>query len=258
MAASSSEPKLLVIVGPTASGKSDLAMWAAQRFNGEIISADSRSLYRGMDVGTAKPSSKDRRQVKHWGLDLINPDEKFSAKRFKDYALTAIKDIQLRGKLPILAGGTGLYIDSVVFDYDFNAGADVNPLNPRHRLKKGGASKTPGQNTIVVGIDPGKDELELRLKRRLKSMLESGLLAEIKILASQYPNDIEAFKAPGYQAFLAHNDGKIDLAEAKKLLVQTSLQLAKKQRTWFKRNPYIEWFPSSKEAKTYLKRVLNT
>ena len=115
---------LVVIAGPTASGKSSLAMELAQQFRGEIICADSRTIYTGMDIGTAKPSSADRALVPHWGLDLVEPGEYFSAADFKTYAVQKIAEIRARGHVPFLVGGTGLYIDSVVFDYAFGPAAD--------------------------------------------------------------------------------------------------------------------------------------
>src|SRR5664279_2859392 len=102
-------PPLVVIVGPTASGKSSLATEVAKKFSGEIICADSRSVYKGMDIGTAKPSVEERQGVPHWGLDLVEPGEYFSVSDFKDYAVEKIKEIRSRNKTPFLVGGTGLY-----------------------------------------------------------------------------------------------------------------------------------------------------
>ncbi len=124
MAATPSRPKLLVIVGPTASGKSELALNIAKKYNGEIIAADSRTVYRDMNIGTAKPSLDDQKALLHWGLDLVNPGQRFTAADFKQYAEAKIVDIQKRGKLPLLVGGTGLYIDSVLFDFGFLADFD--------------------------------------------------------------------------------------------------------------------------------------
>lgn len=109
-------PKIIVIVGPTASGKSDLAIHLARNFNGEIISADSRQVYRGLDIGAGKVSKKDQRLAKHWLIDVADPRRRFSVAQFKSRASRAIADIIRRGKLPIVCGGTGLYIDALVYD----------------------------------------------------------------------------------------------------------------------------------------------
>ena len=115
---------LVVIVGPTASGKTGLAIELAEKYNGEIICADSRTIYRGMDIGTAKPTLKERQGVVHWGLDLVEPGEAFSAADFKAYADDKIANIRSREKVPFLVGGTGLYIDAVIFNYQFGTTAD--------------------------------------------------------------------------------------------------------------------------------------
>jgi tRNA dimethylallyltransferase len=107
MATTAQKPELIVIVGPTASGKSELALKIAKKFNGEIIAADSRTIYIDMDIGTAKPTKSERKQVPHWGIDLIEPGETFSAYQFKQYAEEKIKEIQGHGNLPILVGARG-------------------------------------------------------------------------------------------------------------------------------------------------------
>ena len=110
-------PKLVAIVGQTASGKSDLALNIAKEFNGEIISADSRAIYRGMDIGTSKPSKTVQKQIKHYGLDLATPDNTYTVAEFQKYAEKAIENISNKGKLPIIVGGSGIYNDSVIFSY---------------------------------------------------------------------------------------------------------------------------------------------
>src|SRR5476651_2207339 len=137
MVSTAQRPELIAIVGPTASGKSGLAMRLAKEFNGEIVCADSRTVYKGMDIGTAKPTKADQAAVPHWGLDLVKPGRVYNAGKFKKYAQATIADIQDRAKLPILVGGTGLYIDGVLYDYGFSLVAkERDPVNPRH-LKKG-------------------------------------------------------------------------------------------------------------------------
>jgi tRNA dimethylallyltransferase len=117
---------LVVIVGPTASGKTALAIELAEQFNGEIICADSRTVYKGMDIGTAKPTKKEQSKVPHWGIDIVDPDQRFTAADFKKYVLQKIAEIRSRGHVPFLVGGSGLYVDSVIFDYEFGDEADEN------------------------------------------------------------------------------------------------------------------------------------
>ena len=119
---------MICIVGPTASGKTDVAQELALRHNGEVISADSMQIYKGMDIGTGK-ISVDEKQVPHWGLDLVEPGTPYSAALFQDYARNAIQDIDARGKLPIMAGGTGLYVRAAIDDYDFPSGEQDPRLN---------------------------------------------------------------------------------------------------------------------------------
>ena len=115
---------LVVITGPTASGKTSLAIRIAKKFNGEIICADSRTVYKGMDIGTAKPTKEEQAGVPHWGIDLVEPGERFTVADFQEYAYKKIDDIRSRGKLPMLVGGTGLYIDAVIDGYEFSGDAD--------------------------------------------------------------------------------------------------------------------------------------
>lgn len=245
---------LIVIVGETGVGKSALAMNLAEKFNGEIIAADSRTVYKGMDIGTAKPTKDERRTVKHHLLDVVEPHQKFSVAEFKKLANEAIKDITNRGKLPILVGGSGLYIDSILYDYKFDPQGPRDPLNPRHRLKSPLNNKLRA-NTIIVGIKIAKNELEKRVERRTETMLELGLIDEVKRLLERYPAETEAFKAPGYKAFIAYAKGQISLDEAKKAFVRADLQLAKRQRTWFKRNKSIHWVKASTDPSYVVEQV---
>ena len=140
--------KLLVIIGPTAVGKTKLSIELAKRFNGEIISGDSMQVYKGMDIGTAKIKKQEMEGVPHYLLDIKEPDEPFSAAEFQKRANTCIEDIQDRGKLPIIVGGTGLYIQSVIYDYHFSE-APSDPLY-REKLEK---------QVKEEGIEPVFDQL---------------------------------------------------------------------------------------------------
>lgn len=257
MAATSYKPELIVIVGPTASGKSELAIKIAQKYSGEIISADSRTLYKGMNIGTAKPKLDDQKSVRHWGLDLINPDQKFSAKQFKDYALAAAADIRSRSKLPIIVGGTSLYINSVIFDYKFEVNEDKDPINSRHSARKP-SENTIIENTLLIGLDPGKEELAARIKKRAQKIVGPDFVAEVKAIIKEYGQNLEAYTATSYRPMRMYLTGEIDLGEVKKMFVQNDLKLAKKQRTWFKRNKFILWQNDIESALQTVDKLLNT
>jgi tRNA dimethylallyltransferase len=230
--ASVSSP-LIVIVGETASGKSALAMELALRFNGEIICADSWTVYKGFDIGTAKPSVADRARVPHHLLDIADPVTGFSAPQFQRLAVQAITDITSRMRLPILVGGTGLYVDSVLFNYGFLApsdpqervrleamtlpelqllidkmGLDASGIDLRNKrrvvrfIENNGAEPTRHplrENTLVLGMSVPRDELNARVAKRVDEMLIAGLESEVCALAAQYGWDVEPMKGIGYR-----------------------------------------------------------
>lgn len=267
-------PPLVVVVGPTASGKSALAMRIAAQHNGEIIASDSRTIYRGMDIGTAKPTLEDQKLISHHLLDVRNPDQSFSAAEFKQLALIAIDDIAQRGKLPIMVGGTGLYVDSIIFDYRFGAVADearraelnslsieqlqdlcreknidipINSQNKRHLVRAielGGLikhKKTLRDNTFVVGISTERDILRNRIRVRATEMVAHGVLDEVERIGLEYSWRGEALKGNIYRIFRDVIEGQKDLNQAVEEFVQSDMALAKRQMTWFKRNPFVHW-----------------
>lgn len=281
---------LVVVVGETASGKSDLAMQIAQEFDGEIICADSWTVYKGFDIGTAKPSSDDRKLVPHHLLDVANPAEGFNAALFQKLALEAIDDITSRGKVPILCGGTGLYIDSILYNYSFlpatdpavrealnsksladliqraedmqldTSGVDLRNKRRVIRLIENEGirpTKQPlRQSTLILGVRRPPEELYERIVKRIDSMVAAGFVDEVKLLGEQYGWDCEPMRAPGYRAFAAYVRGDITLDQAKERFRQNDLQLAKKQRTWFKRNRDIYWVTEARDALMYLENWL--
>jgi tRNA dimethylallyltransferase len=276
MAPKSAIKPLVVIVGTTASGKSTLSLDLAQRFNGEIICADAWTIRRGADIGTAKPSIEEQQMVKHHLVDIVGPNDSFNAAEFKELASKAIEEINSRNKLPILVGGTGLYIDSVIYDYSFMPRQDKSQRNELEKLsleellelindKKIDTSlvdinnkrrlirlfETGGQqpkkqpireNTLVIGIDIEREKLKERIRIRTQNMLDQGLEDEVRSLISQYGNDCEAMKAIGYYEWLEYIKGNQTIDEVLQSIEKDSLSLARRQKTWFKRNKSIQWF----------------
>lgn len=240
---------LIVIVGPTASGKSALALELAQKFNGEIIAADSRTVYKGMDIGTAKPTEEEQKLVPHHLLDLVNPDQPFNVVNFQGLALEKIKEIQGRGKLPIMVGGTGLYVDSVIFNYQFEGkNAEKSSVNPRHLAKPSDARGPIRGNTLVLGMDVDKNLLEDRITIRVKQMVKGGLAEEVRRLVDKFGWESEAMTGVGYQEWKKYFESSQNLEETIELIAIHTRQYAKRQRTWFKRNPHIIWLQSSGQA----------
>lgn len=237
-------PKLLVIVGETASGKSSLALELAKRLNGEIICADSQTIRKEANIGTSKPSKSDQKVIKHHLLDIIGPNEPFNVAQFKDMANEAINDIAKRGKTPIMVGGTGLYIDSVIYDYQFGSNQ---------------ADKTLRSNTLILGIQTDRQDLKQKVYARTHKMIDEGLAKEAKSLANKYGWDCEALQAIGYREWREYfaekpNDKsqieQIPIEETEAKINKDTLELAKKQRTWFKRNKSIQWLSTPVNADT--------
>jgi len=223
--------KVIVIVGPTASGKTGVGIELAKRIDGEIISADSRAIYKGMDIGTAKPNLEEMEGIKHWGIDLVDPDERFTVADFKDYAEKAIADIKSRGKVPIIVGGTGLYVDAVVFDYQFNSVVKNTQSDRENECKL----------FVQYGIKVDRGVLRDRITTRIDMMWGERLFEETKILAHKYSWDLQSMKSDIYSAVWKYLTGELDESLAKELAVKEDMSLAKRQMTWFRRNKRIIW-----------------
>jgi len=284
-------PPLVVIAGETASGKSALAMELAEKFGGELVCADSWTVYKGFDIGTAKPTPEERKAIPHHLLDVAGPAEGFSAVLFQKLAKQAIVDISKRGKLPIMVGGTGLYIDSVLYDYGFLPPSDptlrreLNAMTLDQVLARAEAmeldtlgidlrnkrrvirliennGRRPGKqpmrkNTLVMGLVTDRELLRERITKRVDMMLEQGLEGEVRGLAERYGWEAEPMKGIGYREWQPYFAGSQDLAETRERIIKASMDLAKRQRTWFKRNSGIQWLPDRSKAVDFVTTFLN-
>lgn len=286
-------PKILVIVGPTASGKTRMAVELAQRHNGEVISADSMQIYRTMDIGTAKPTKEEMGGIPHHMIDVADPEEDFSVARYVEMAARCVDDVLARGKLPIVAGGTGLYIDSLL------SGRTFAPFSPdsamrgeleRELEEKGGQAmlealaqvdpeaaqrlhpndhkriiralevyrstgKTITQhNRETQAIPPRYDALTIglafqdrqamwrRIDQRVDEMVAAGLEDEVRrLLTSGISPKCTAMQAIGYKEFTQALSGEMTWQEAADVVKLRSRQYAKRQLTWFGRNPNTRW-----------------
>lgn len=280
---------LVVITGPTASGKTSLAIDLAEKYDGEIICADSRTIYKSMDIGTAKPTLEERRSVVHWGLDLVEPGEAFSAADFKAYANEKIANIRGRNKVPFLVGGTGLYIDAVIFDYQFGATANTelrdkleqltieqlhkycltnnielpeNKLNKRYVIRaiEQGKVNRKRDNTImddtyVVAIATDRGVLRTRIQQRTEQFFDNGVVDEAIKLGKKYGWENEAMTGNIYPLVRQYLKHEINLKEMKDKFTTLDWRLAKRQMTWLRRNPEVKWL-SLIDAADYLEGIL--
>ncbi len=270
----------IFVVGPTASGKSELAMRLAEELDGEIICADSQTIRRGMDIGTAKPTAEDQARVPHHLLDIIDPYQEFSLAQYLEVARRALDDIHSRGKRAIVVGGTGLYIDALYYQFqlpktmtrdtfDFESSSipvlqdyikqhdlvmPTNDLNKRHLinviLRDGdvGSRNAPLPNSLIVGINPGREVLIERINRRVDVMFDGGFIDEVKQLIKIYGQPPREFDAIGYKIAMKYLNGVATPDEAKAEFKLRDRQYAKRQISWLKRNPDIKWFESAESA----------
>lgn len=287
-----SAPRLLVVVGPTASGKSALGAALARALSGEVISADSQQIYRGLDVGTAKPTPAERALAPHHLLDVAEPTEALSAGAFARLADEAIAQIAARGRLPIVVGGTGLWVRALLLGL-----VELPPSDPSLRAKLAleaerqgrealhaelaridpeTAAQIPPANLVrvlraleihaltgekpsavrarhafarlrfrarVLGLAPPREELSRRIDERAKAMFDGGLLGEARALLDRGLRDAPALKALGYPQAVAALDGRCSPEEAAAAVAQQTRRYSKRQLTWFRANPLVEWLP---------------
>jgi len=278
---------LIVITGPTASGKTSLAIKLAKLFGGEIISADSRAIYKDINIASAKPTIEEQDGVTHWGFDLVEPGQRFTAADFKEYAYSKIEDILSRGRIPFLVGGTGLYIDAVLYDYEF--GGEVSdvfrrklnsksleelqeyilenkiqmPENFKNKryliraieksvsIKREDCKKVNKYNTIVVGITTPRNELRQRIFQRNELFFSSGIIEEFKKNEQKYGMDSEAATANAYPLVQKYLAGELTQRELIEKMSVRDWRLAKRQITFMKRNKDIIWL-NLKDAEQFI------
>ena len=285
-------PPLVVLVGPTASGKTALAVKLAKKLNGEIISADSRAVYRYLDIGVAKPTLGERQGVPHWGMDLVNPGERFSVADFQRYANRKIDQIRRRGGVPFLVGGSGLYVDAVIFNYTLVGGLDYNlerkkysdmsleqlweychknnillPENWKNKryvintIVRNGKSflrrSRVIDNCVVFGVKTDVDVLKARIDARAEAMFSGGVIEEATRVAELFGWDNEAMTGNVYPIVRQYLDEKITLSQAIQMFKQSDWRLVKRQLTWFKRNTAIDWVDLPDAESKIIQKVSN-
>ena len=278
---------MLVLTGPTGVGKTAAAVALARRLPIEVVSADSRQVYRGMDVATGKPTAAERAAVAHHLVDVVEPDDRYHAARFRADAEAAIADIRARGRLPVVVGGTGLYIRALIRGLDPAPPADpvfrrelegvaaregrralharlttlapavANRLHPNdevrvvralERVRAGADSGTSWSwrarrdDAIWLGLTLDRTALDARLRARAAAMVDAGLLDECRaLLARGFDPGLPAMLGIGYREFVDVALGRLDAAEALRQMQRDTLRYARRQWTWFRREPDIEW-----------------
>lgn len=287
-------PRVIAVVGPTATGKSALAIAVARCLGGEVINADSMQLYRGMDIGTAKLAPAEREGVRHHLLDIWDVTQTASVADYQDRGRACIDDLLASGVTPVLVGGSGLYLRAVLDRIEFPgtdpavradleaelaslgapslherlAGVDpaaasaIAPANGRKIVRALEVIRLTGKpftaalpaydapvyDAVQVGLDLPTAKLDERISRRVATMLERGLVDEVRTLEAQgLRAGVTSSRALGYAQVLAALDGRITIDDAATQTAQATRRFVRRQRSWFRRDPRIRWFEPSPE-----------
>lgn len=299
----SKKQNMIIITGPTASGKSDLAIRIARKFGGEIISADSRQVYRGMNIGTAKVRGVMKNDafisggIPHYCIDIASPKKIVTATDFKQYAQFAVKKIISHHKIPILAGGTGFWVDTVAYDKEYSLvppnqslrkklekktpsklfallkkldphrANTIEQKNPRRLVRAIEIAKALGHvpnikrsspyRTLWIGLSPSPKVLKRRIITRTRAMIRQGLIAETKRLLHSGVSEkrIREFGFE-YLSALRFIKKEINRSELLEILIRATMQYAKRQQRWFKRNKDIQWISKLQEVQQIVKKFL--
>ena len=217
--------KLLVIVGCTAVGKSNFALELSKRINMEIVSADSIQVYRGVNIATSKPTKQEMSICKHHLVDIVSPFETFNAFNFVTFAKQEINEISSKNKLPVIVGGTGLYVDSLLYGFDFKT-----------------KNKHTEYDFKMILLNDERQNIYNKINLRVDKMIKDGLLNEVKALRRIGVNqDCQCMQAIGYKEINEYLDGKFDLETAVNLIKKNTRNYAKRQLTWFRHNNAEEY-----------------
>lgn len=287
--------KVVAIVGATGSGKTEWARILASKFNGRVISVDSRQIYKGMNIGTAKDKSFPQDLI-----DIIEPAQNFSLADYQAKATELINQYLKSKQLPVLAGGTGLYLDAVVYGYiipelqkesekirkdlekltdaelfhklqelDPDAAEKIDPRNKRRVVRaleytllnerpfsRQQRRKKPNFKTLIIGIDIPRETLYAKCDARVEQMIKDGLVEEVRSLIKKYPSDLPALNSIGYKEIIDYLQGRLTLPEAKEKIKFNTHAYVRKQDTWFKRNKDIKWVKTINEAERKIKRFI--
>jgi tRNA dimethylallyltransferase len=285
-----STPLLLVVLGPTGSGKTALSLHVAGQMRAEIVSCDSVAVYRDLEIGTAKPSPEERRRVPHHLVDIAAPTDLVTAGDYSRWARKAVTEISARGNLPIIVGGTGLYLRALLEGLfagpprseelrsrlreraqergpqylhrmlqrlDASAARSVHANDvakvvralevslsarrPMTDLWRQGRDPLPGYRIARVGLNPDREALYQRINARAQEMFLSGLIEETRSLRQRYGNSVRALDSLGYKQATQLLAGELSLPQAVAAAQQAHRNYAKRQITWFRREPGVHW-----------------
>ena len=286
------QPFLVAIVGPTASGKSALGEWLAERLGGEVVACDSTQLYRGFDVGTAKPRVEERCGITHHLIDVLDPGETATAGGYRELALAVLQDLRQREQLPVLTVGTGLYLRALLegladipqrseeLRERLRSAAGEHPSGYLHRILKrldpqaaqkiapadeqkliraievclltrkpisevhrAGRKPLEGWRVLKIGLMPPREDLYERIQARTASMIEHGWMQEVQdLFKSGLSENAKPFDFIGYRELRAVLRNELSLQQARDAIQQATRRYAKRQLTWFRKEPGIKWF----------------
>ena len=282
--------KIIALVGPTASGKTGIAVQLAQILNGEVISADSRLIYKDFNIGTAKPTIEEMENIPHHMIDVADPKDTYTVGLYKEQAEAVIDDIIGRGKVPIVAGGTGFYTKALLAGLDMpkvepdeefrqeldefaslhgrealhNRLKEIDPVmaeklhyNDKFRIiralevhkalgipmSEAQKLKPPKYDVLYIGLNAqDREYLYGRVNKRVDIMIEQGLVEEVKNLINKYGKTVSLLKTLGYKEICEYIDGILSLEDSIELIKKDTRNFAKRQLTWFRANPEINWF----------------